>query len=101
MAETTTITVRVPIEIKEKLDRLGDITKRSRSFLASEALEIYTRNELEIVESIVEGLADFEAGRYFTHEEVVAESDELFAQLYGREAEPMAKAVRGKKATGR
>lgn len=101
MAETTTITVRIPIELKRKLDRLAEATKRSRSYLAVDALDEYVRSELEIVEGILEGLADFEAGRYFTHEEVVAESEELFAEAYEREAEPMAKAVRGKRAAGR
>ncbi|MDR3475188.1 MAG: ribbon-helix-helix protein, CopG family [Devosia sp.] len=76
MAETTTITIRVPVETKTKLDRLAELTKRSRSYLAAEALEIYLRNELEIVKSILEGLADVEAGRFYTHEQV---SDEMRA----------------------
>ncbi|MHB1101394.1 MAG: CopG family ribbon-helix-helix protein [Devosia sp.] len=101
MTDTTTITVRVPVEIKQKLDRLAEATKRSRSYLAAEALEVYVRSELEIVEGILEGLADFEAGRYVTHEEVVAESEKLLAQAYRREAEPMAKAVRGKRVAAR
>lgn len=79
MAETTTITVRVPVEIKAKLDRLAELTDRSRSYLASEALEIYTRYELEIVEGILEGIADDEAGRTFTHEEVMSEIDKIIA----------------------
>jgi predicted transcriptional regulator len=75
MAETTTITIRIPTELRDDLDRLGSITKRSRSFLAAEALEIYARYELEIVEGILEGLADVEAGRVHTSEEVMAEID--------------------------
>lgn len=86
MAETTTITVRVPIEIKEKLDRLGDITKRSRSFLATEALEIYTRYELEIVGGILEGLEDVKAGRVVPHEQVVAETRTIIDAAYARQA---------------
>lgn len=80
MAETTTITVRVPVEIKAKLDRLAEETKRSRSFLAAEALDIYTRHELEIVEGILRGIADFEAGRFYTHEQVSAEMRAIVAK---------------------
>jgi predicted transcriptional regulator len=58
MAETTTITVRIPLELKAKLDRLALVTDRSRSFLALEALESYLQYELEIVDGILEGIAD-------------------------------------------
>ncbi|MDP1730732.1 MAG: ribbon-helix-helix protein, CopG family, partial [Devosia sp.] len=39
VTDTTTITIRVPVEIKQKLDRLAEATKRSRSYLAADALE--------------------------------------------------------------
>ena len=80
MAETTTITIRVPMELKAKLDRLAEVTKRSRSYLAAEALEIYTRYELEIVEGILEGIADVEAGRVVPHAEVMAGLEEIIAK---------------------
>lgn len=86
MADTTTITVRIPVELKEKLDRLGDVTKRSRSFLAAEALEIYTRYELDIVEGILEGLEDVKAGRVIPHEQVVAETRAIIDAAYERQA---------------
>lgn len=78
MAEpTTTITVRIPVAVREKLDRLAEITRRSRSFHAAEALARYTDEELEIVEGILEGIADVEAGRVVPHEQVVAELREI------------------------
>jgi predicted transcriptional regulator len=73
MAETTTITVRIPNELKEKLDRLGDVTKRSRSFLAAEALAGYADGELAIIEGIERGIADADAGRVVPHDEAMAE----------------------------
>jgi predicted transcriptional regulator len=79
MAETTTITIRISTETKAKLDRLAGITDRSRSYLAAEALEIYTRNELEIVDQILEGIADDDAGRVFTTDEVKASVDKIIA----------------------
>jgi predicted transcriptional regulator len=80
MAETTTMTIRVPLELKAKLDRLAGLTRRSRSYLAAEALEIYARNELEIVEGILQGLADVEAGRVVPHEQVAAELRAIIAK---------------------
>ena len=86
MAETTTITIRVPVDVKERLDRLAELTRRSRSFLSAEALEIYTRNELEIVEQISAGVEDMEAGRVVPHEEAMAELRERVARVAGRNA---------------
>jgi predicted transcriptional regulator len=94
MAETTTITVRVPVEVRDKLDRLAGATKRSRSFLAAEALETYTRRELEIVEGILEGMAEIDGGHFYTQEEMEAHSRQLFEELEGERATLEKKAAR-------
>ncbi|MDP3032819.1 MAG: ribbon-helix-helix domain-containing protein, partial [Rhodocyclaceae bacterium] len=39
--DTAVITLRVPVEVKEQLDRLADVTHRSRSWLAGEAIRQY------------------------------------------------------------
>lgn len=70
---STTLTVRLAPETKAKLDRLAEITERSKSFLAAKALEEYADRELEICEGILEGIADAEAGRTTPHEQVMAE----------------------------
>lgn len=71
MAETTTITVRVSAELKEKLDRLAAITRRSRSFLAAEALNEYVVEELAVVEGIERGRAEIAAGKGIPHKEAM------------------------------
>ena len=38
MAETTTLTVRLTKEARDKLDALAESTRRSRAFLAAEAI---------------------------------------------------------------
>jgi predicted transcriptional regulator len=81
MPETTTITVRIPVDLKERLDRLAESTRRSRSFLAAEALEIYTHRELEIIDGIVEGMAEIDAGHFYTQEEMEEHSRRLFEEL--------------------
>lgn len=39
--ETTTLTLRVPTDMKERLDKLANATHRSKSYLAGEALRQY------------------------------------------------------------
>jgi len=49
---STTITVRLEGEVKDRLDRLAESTQRSKSFLASEAIrEFVENNEWQIAET--------------------------------------------------
>jgi predicted transcriptional regulator len=73
MTASTTMTIRVSSEVKKKLDRLASNTRRSRSFLAAEAVSAYVDRELEIIEGIKRGLTDVEAGRIVPHDEAMAE----------------------------
>ena len=73
MTASTTMTIRVSPEIKNKLDRLATDTRRSKSYLAAEAVSAYVDRELEIIEGIKRGLADVEAGRVVPHDEAMAE----------------------------
>lgn len=73
MAESTTMTIRVSPELKERLGRLAHDTRRTKSFLAAEAVAAYVDRELAIIEGIQAGLRDMEAGRMIPHEQAVAE----------------------------
>ncbi|MER8880976.1 CopG family ribbon-helix-helix protein [Mesorhizobium sp. M0074] len=73
MAASTTMTIRVSPDVKEKLDRIATDTRRSKSFLAGEAVAAYVDRELEIIEGIKRGLADVEAGRIVSHDKAMAE----------------------------
>ena len=68
---STTMTVRLPEATKEQLGRLAERTRRSRSFLAGEAIANYVQRELAIIEGIERGLADVKAGRVVPHEEAM------------------------------
>ncbi|WP_421577939.1 CopG family ribbon-helix-helix protein [Shinella sp. M31] len=70
---STTMRIRVSTDLKERLDRLAADTRRSRSFLAAEAVEAYVARELAIVDGINEGLADIRNGRTVTHDDAMAE----------------------------
>ncbi|MFH1793435.1 MAG: CopG family ribbon-helix-helix protein [Pseudomonadota bacterium] len=68
--QSDTVTIRMPRETKARLEELARHTRRSKSFLAGEAIADYVERELAIVEGIKRGLADIEAGRTVPHEEV-------------------------------
>src|SRR3546814_20626057 len=68
---STTMSLRLPTETKERLDALAKRTRRSRSFLAGEAVTAYVERELAIVEGIERGLADMRAGRVTPHDEAM------------------------------
>ena len=72
MTTSTTMTIRLDPQLKAKLGRLADGTRRSRSFLAAEAVETYVDRELAIIEGIERGLADVEAARTVSHEDAMA-----------------------------
>jgi len=73
---STTMTIRVSPEVKQKLDRIATDTRRSKSFLAGEAVAAYVERELEIIDGIKRGMADAAAGRVVPH-------DQAMAELYG------------------
>jgi predicted transcriptional regulator len=75
MGASTTMTIRVTPELKDKLGRLAHNTRRTRSYLAAEAVESYVNRELQIIEGIERGLADLEAGRVTPHKEAMDRID--------------------------
>jgi predicted transcriptional regulator len=70
--ESTTLTVRIPPELKERLGELAERTRRTRSFLAGEAIAGYVEHELEIIAGIERGVEDMKAGRVVPHDEAMA-----------------------------
>ena len=81
-----TFSVRISQETKSMLDALAKSTQRSKNFLAREAIMRFVQNEAEIVEGILQGLADVDAGRTVPHEDVVKTSRKIIAAAYERKA---------------
>ena len=73
MAARTTMTIRVTPDLKEKLGRLAHNTRRTKSYLAAEAVEAYVNRELQ------RGLADREAGRVTPHDAAMDRIDAAIA----------------------
>lgn len=70
--QSDTVTIRMPSETKARLEELARHTRRSKSFLAGEAIADYVERELAIIEGIKRGIADMEAGRTVPHAEAMA-----------------------------
>lgn len=84
MGASTTMTILVTPDLKEKLGRLARDTRRTRSYLAAEAVEAHVNRELRILEGIKQGLADLAAGRVTPHDEVMAQADQIIAEARQR-----------------
>ena len=69
---STTMTVRLEDELKDRLDRLADSTNRSRSYLAAEAIrEFVETNEWQIAE-IRAALKEADTGDFASEKDVAA-----------------------------
>ena len=70
--ETTTLTLRVPTEMKEQLDKLADATHRSKSYLAGEAIRLYIELEAWQIGEIQQALKEADASDFASDDEVDA-----------------------------
>lgn len=67
---STTMTIRLDDEVKERLDRLAQATERSKSFLAAEAVRAYVEiNEWQIAE-VRAALKEADAGDFADDKDV-------------------------------
>ena len=88
MADSTTVTARLPRKLVTELERLAKHERRSRSFVVREAVEAYIGERDASLAAIDRGLADMRAGRVVPHSQVKA-----WVDSWGTEAElPMPKA---------
>ncbi len=67
---TETLSIRIDSGTKSKLDALANRSKRSKSFLAAEAIARYVEAEEWQLGEIEAGLRDADEGRTVSHEEV-------------------------------
>lgn len=84
------MTIRLDPALKDRLGRLAEGTRRSRSFLAAEAVEAYVDRELAILEGIERGLADATAGRTVSHADAMARLDAVIEEAEKRAGRPEA-----------
>ena len=76
MGETISVTARIPVADKERLDRLAEASGRTRGFLISRAIQDYLANQAWQIEEIAKAVEEADAGDFDTEEETNA----LFAR---------------------
>ena len=70
MSQSTTMTIRLEPELKSRLDKLSAATRRSKSFLAAEAVrEFIEINEWQI-EEIKDAVREADANDFASDQEV-------------------------------
>ena len=70
--ESTTITVRVPKSVKDRLESLAKETRRSRSSLAAEGIGAFVELEERQIAGIKKALASVDRGLGVGHDDVEA-----------------------------
>ena len=72
MADRYVLSVNTKPETRDRLDRLAAVTRRSKSFLANEAIERYLATEEEFVERIEARRAEMKDGVGVTGEDLLS-----------------------------
>lgn len=67
---TATLTVRIPIRLKHRLEGLAKSTASNRSRLAVEAIQSYIEEQESQLARIDQGIRDADAGRVVPHQVV-------------------------------
>ncbi|CDN47058.1 CopG family ribbon-helix-helix protein [Neorhizobium galegae] len=71
------ITLRLPLDILEDIEKIAETADRSRSWVIVRALKYYLMAEGSEILSIRRGREDIEAGRFVEAEELFTELDRL------------------------
>jgi predicted transcriptional regulator len=69
---TTTLSVRITTDTKKQLETLARRARRSKSFLAAEAIAAFVEAESWQLDEIQAGIKDLDAGRGVPHKNVAA-----------------------------
>jgi len=72
MADSTTLTVRLAPQVKRRLESVAQRVRRSKSFLAAEAIEEFLTVQEWQIAAIKEGIAAADRGELVPHEDVRA-----------------------------
>lgn len=70
MADSTILTLRLDQNLRNRLDKLAKSTKRSRSFLAAEAIRDHVALNDWQIEEIQKGIAEANRGEFASPAEV-------------------------------
>jgi RHH-type rel operon transcriptional repressor/antitoxin RelB len=67
---TSIISTRIDVKTLKKLEKLSKSTKRSKSYLTAEAIQLYVDDQSWQIEAINEGVKQADSGNFATEKEV-------------------------------
>ncbi|MDR3567894.1 MAG: ribbon-helix-helix domain-containing protein [Syntrophobacteraceae bacterium] len=70
MDETATVSARIPVGTKERLETLAKATGRKRGFLIAQAVEAYLEIQAWQVEETLKAIEEANSGDFATDEEM-------------------------------
>ena len=80
------VSIRVPADVIEKLDKVAAILERPRSWVILRAIRQYLADEGQEVLDVQEGIEELERGEGIPIEDVLAEMDEIIAKAEAKRA---------------
>lgn len=72
IADTVAVTTRIPVEDKDRLDKLASATGRTKAFIIANAIQNYLEHEAWQIEETTQALKEANAGDFATDEETEA-----------------------------
>lgn len=69
---STTMTIRLEDEVRDRLDQLAEATRRSKSFLAAEAIRAFVETNEWQIREIRAALREADAGDFASDKDVAA-----------------------------
>lgn len=69
---STTMTVHLDPQAKHRLDQLAELTHRSKSFLASDAINTYLETQERQLNEIMKGISEADSEQLTDHERLVS-----------------------------
>ena len=82
---TETLSIRINAETKKRLDALSKRSRRSKSFLAAEAITAYVESEEWQLGELQDGITELESGKEVSHEK-----DSKWLRSWGKRGETKA-----------
>ncbi|MBU4268437.1 MAG: CopG family transcriptional regulator [Acidobacteria bacterium] len=86
MGQTSTMTIRLPETIKNKLEDLAQATDRSKAYLAAKAIEEFVTTQEWQIQAIQEAVkeADSPQAKFIEHDVVVKKMKARMARRKGK-----------------
>jgi predicted transcriptional regulator len=80
------VSIRVPADVVERLDKVAAILERPRSWVILRAIRQYLADEGQEVLDVQEGIEELERGEGIPFDQVLAEMDEIIAKAEAKRA---------------